>query len=688
MNALASLPSFVAVPLGEFVAETSHPVLRLHRLHKVVAILTRFCTSLALGELRANSGDGRLPHALLKQIRPLIERPTVGIWPILLGASLDALPGDHLRVVPQLPDFVRRHLLPQLRRAEATPQQSLVSLASELMTRGVMPSDQAQALLAHWEPWLELLVGRLAFLDEVQVCYYAQDVAHRLVGPNSKFGGECPLSGNLRLALSQRHLGGHVLVLRQEKWLDLWPLCAYGRARERTESGIRMACEESPLVYFRAEATRLLYEPLGCALSQAEDGAGIQDFRDLFDLAAHRPADPGEVRDFEEEIRADAAALVGRHAELKHLKATLKNASTGVFWVGGPAGIGKSALLAKVACELRGDPRKVCRLAWRFRADDGARCNRVAFFRYAVQRLSAWPVLDSQTLTLAAEPDALYEQLCHLLDETARLTADDPRGRPPRVLFILDGLDAIEYLDPGFARVPFESPRANVVWVCAGRAERTLPQVFAAGRCTHVFPDGVSAMPVDDIGAMFLNETNRLGYDLLNADREVTGQVRNAVLQAVVERADGLPLYVRLVVEDSLADHFHFNDLETRLPPGLNVYFEELLRRQIIGELHALLTPLLVTLVWAPEPLDAESLLLLLARRQVLLANDQGRTLLQQGLETLQGLLRVVPTPYGGVRYDLFHSSIRDHIRADLAGKFAMQNALARQAFADPLLTS
>ncbi|MCP6726078.1 hypothetical protein NL526_28880, partial [Klebsiella pneumoniae] len=74
MTGLDALPSLLALPLHEYATETS-PVLRLHRLCDAVEILTRFCTIVAIGELRGPN-DGNLPEAILSELQPRIEMPT------------------------------------------------------------------------------------------------------------------------------------------------------------------------------------------------------------------------------------------------------------------------------------------------------------------------------------------------------------------------------------------------------------------------------------------------------------------------------------------------------------------------------------------------------------------------------------------------------------------------------------
>ncbi len=68
--------------------------------------------------------------------------------------------------------------------------------------------------------------------------------------------------------------------------------------------------------------------------------------------------------------------------------------------------------------------------------------------------------------------------------------------------------------------------------------------------------------------------------------------VANPVVSAIVEWAEGLPLYVRHVLEVLRSGHFRFADLPHKLPRGLLAYYDDLLRRISIGKLQAVLTPL------------------------------------------------------------------------------------------------
>src|SRR5262249_30228202 len=156
-----------------------------------------------------------------------------------------------------------------------------------------------------------------------------------------------------------------------------------------------------------------------------------------------------------------------------------------------------SYLVAKVAADLA-NAKGTWRIAWRFRAGDLGRCNRVAFFRHAIERLSG--KLGRAGVRPGHDPNELHDQLSQLVQEAAEHQLESS-GRPPRVLFVIDGLDEITRLEPGFPRVPFELTGSHVLWLCAGRPEGTLPQVFAEveGRCSHVFAGGLPGMSPDDV---------------------------------------------------------------------------------------------------------------------------------------------------------------------------------------------
>ena len=118
-----------------------------------------------------------------------------------------------------------------------------------------------------------------------------------------------------------------------------------------------------------------------------------------------------------------------------------------------------------------------------------------------------------------------------------------------------------------------------------------------------------------------------------------------------------------------------------KLPPGLSAYYDDLLLRLGIGDLQAVLTPLVVTLAWAFSPLDEEALLYLMAERRLLSADEDGRVLLRQGLEAIRSMVRMAPGSDGGFGYEPYHLTFREHIQTDNAGTLKQQNFQAKDQF-------
>jgi WD40 repeat protein len=673
------LPSVLAIPLGEYAREM-HPVMRLHRLCDSVEILTRFSFIVELGELRKRLGDNPFPEPLARALRDQIERPTLGQWKNLLQVTAEGLSRTEPLVVPELREFVLGELIPGL-QGQKSDESGLIELRNKLVHGGAMTKIEAGRQLETWEPWLNKRIERLDFLANADLCYMTDGLARLLTGISPDPTTERPLAADLRLALEA--CDRHVVLIHQGRWVDLWPLCQFGRAERSTGKGLPKARSDSPMVYIRAERDRLLYAALGADLPHSEnrDRDVVAQFQALFALKDRIKLDPGDASDFEADLRRDSASLIGRVVEIDQAVDLLKRTQSGVLWLSGKGGVGKSFFTARVAMDphLTGDSKKVCRIAWRFQASDQNRCNRVAFFRHAVTRLEEW-LHDKKDFAATRDVGPLFTQLQGLLDEAAaREAPPHPNARASRVVFVLDGLDEIARGDPDFASVPFLLTRQNVVWLCSGRPEGDLPSRFTPDRCTPVFPDGLPTMSDNDVRGMLLQGSDRLKYDLLGLDREhATGNVTNAAVEAVVTRAQGLPLYVRFVIQDLLADEHRVDALD-RLPPSLNVYYDELLKRLGIGELQAILTPMVATIAWARAPLDEETLYVLTSRRKLFLDPDKGRTLIRRALDAAQAMLKLAPIP-GSDRlgYEPYHPTLRDHIRTDPAGIIGQQNDLAR----------
>jgi len=705
----ANFPSILALPLADYDGERQ-PVLKLHRLCDAGEILVRFCVTLALGELRQLNPE--LPPRVVAVLQEHIERPTFGRWLAMLRALLEHLTPALPLLVPELPAFVNKTLLPAMggtgdgigradKESGEDPERNLIDLRNLLCHGGAMRAEVAEHYLdkvgpageGGWRRWLHETAQKGAFLAEAAVVYFDGQLARRLEtsSDGTGLGRELPLSQGLRHALTVRLLGGHVLLLAGERWLDLWPLSDFGRARMAAHRRAPEAQAPAPLVYFRAEPARLLYAALAGDLPQSERADVVAEFRALFKLDAPQ-ARTATTRDYDEDLRLDAAALVGRRLDLEYALPRLKQARRGLFWIGGPGGIGKSFFLARLATDPKftSDPQKLTCIAWRFRAGDHGRCNREAFLRHAVGRLAEWPPLGRSGLEPAVDPSALRQQFRGLLEDVGRLSGGPhPQARPPRVLFFLDGLEQIAHREPDFPELVLEMERDNVVVVCAGRPSPELQAFTGDPRCVPLFartPDnpggGLPPMSAEDIRGMLLDGTGAIKYEVLRLDRDTGQGASNEAVDAVVASARGLPLYVHFVEQDILSGHFTVAELSRRLPPGLEDYYDDLLRRLDVDDLHGLLTPLVITLAWAKSPLEEEVLVRLLQGRALSRDFALARKLLHQGLDAVEAMVRAVALPGGGIGYEPYHLTFRDHVREDRRQRCATQAELAREGFA------
>jgi tetratricopeptide (TPR) repeat protein len=664
-------PSVVAIPVARALAEV-HPVLKLHRLCDAVEIMVRFATVVQLAQFQNAEGQPCFAPKLRALVSSTIERPTLGAW----GRILEHLGGE-LRatgtppVIPALEGYAVEllGLLFGSGRVDGAVDGSrpdvdvdcVLDLRNLLVHGGALSNRAAARFLSEWHPRVLATWRKGAFLDESSLLFIGVSATLRLRGTRRPV-----VVGAVPDVLEDQipRLQNHVVLVFRDRLLDLWPFCILepGEEADRT------------MIYYRAGRRKLLYAVLEGDPPVAALRDSFAGFEQLFVLSEGATATAVETTDFERELRTDSAALVGRLAELAHVKRQLKGAQTGVFWLHGPAGIGKSFLSARLAEDLRGDPRKSIRIAWRFRSGD-PRCAKSLFLRHAVERLSEW--LDRPS-PVAAQ-GKLEHSLRALLGTVAQFRPDASNRRARRVLFFLDGLDEIVRTDPGVSEIPFRLCFPNVVWVCSGRAEGELSAKFAPTRCTVLFPGGLPPMSPNDVRGMLLDVPGDLKYGLLRRDSvQSTNQVSNPFVETVVQNARGLPLYVRCVIEDVLAGECSFHD-ERRLPRGLSEYYRRILERLSVGDIQALVTPVVMTVALAHCPLDLDALLGLLVTARRLVPGHSAYEFLALAIDRIGSLITPAPTPWGTKGWNLAHETLREFLLE--AADTAQQRELVKEDY-------
>ncbi len=646
------LPTILAVPLGEYVSETN-PVLKLWHACDAVELTLRFAVTAGLAEMASR---GPLDQGLLAELRPRIEEPTLGKWRGMAHAVVRHLPAER-PLLPELRSLVEDVIVALLDGdgERRTAESSLSTLRNQLAHGGGVTRALAARLLAGWHSRLERFVESLAWTASFDLVVRTPDGALGVLrGPAARPYHPAP-SLATRLEATSRS-GDEILLVRDEQVLTMWPLALFGTPRT-SDPDAAPPDELVPQVYVRRGEVQLQLTPLGsetCAVAEGDEVA-LEGFRALFrlDQAATEAREKEHVvRGFEADLRRDAGKLVGRSEELDTLRRLLRETREGVLWLTGPAGIGKTYLVARIASELLDEaPPDTVVLPYRFKAGDD-RCSRDAFLTFALERLQARGDRPDET-----EQDEKRTPLDRLKDALSSIGET-------RVLFILDGLDEVAERDALFAReVPLALGGPGVLWLCAGRPERGLVEAFTPESCSHVFPGGVPALGSGDVRTMLLEKIGPLRKRLVAHDREAGEKVTNAFVEKVTTCAQGLPLYVTYVIGDILSNRFRALDAGERLPPSLERYHEELLRRCAVGILHQVVTPLVATLAVAREPLAPETLADLLERGNVI-PHDDALTLVRRALGAVGSLVRRATTPEGGEGYTLYHHSLRQHMES------------------------
>ncbi|MCB9610263.1 MAG: hypothetical protein H6716_26990 [Polyangiaceae bacterium] len=333
-DASSALPTLLALPLRELV-HASHPVLALWAACDLVEIALRLCVMSGLAEHRA------LPDALVRELRPNVEVPTLGKWLAMALAVEKHAPKNS--VLPALPATVRS-IQALFGRQDATPELGLLALRNRLAHGGPVARAEARRLSALWMPRVLSWAGAsLRWLDDTAL------VAIDVDGRCFEMRGERGAEARVVPALLADALPGSAWLCVGEHVLPLGPLAAFDPDHR------------AMLVYVRCGEVRLQYLRLGDEGRLGESGPDAHAlFRKRFAPSANqREAGAGHhvVHGFESEIRREAARREGREVELATLFSAIHAMDGGMLWVAGPAGIGKSNLMAAVMEALTDAPR-------------------------------------------------------------------------------------------------------------------------------------------------------------------------------------------------------------------------------------------------------------------------------------------------------------------------------------------
>ncbi len=666
-----TFPTWIAHPWAAFCSEI-HPRVRLYWLIDTTELIVRGTVALALAEV-LHAHNGILPESVADSISGHIERPTLGRWLGILRTLCRVAPPTPV-VTQGLFEWAEEEIPRFFISAdeEGHPENSLLVLRNQVAHGGGLSLARASTLVdAHLPSLTSLLRGLQNTLGNAV-----------LVADGVSLHGLHPQQANkATLQVLPIDARGPWIVGDQVA-LPLLPLLSYGDVATVGSDGqlqVQGRYGRASQVYHRSSRDRLVYTPIGTDSFYSER-MDVETFRDLFQLDRSRSSSTN-VRleggyawdDFLREARLVAEDLIGRGEELRCAKAWLKTRKpwdTGprVGWISAGPGVGKSMLRARLATDYGGGAHRGL-FYHRFRGGD-ARNDRRSFLRLLQSALYAWKPLGLVTSAPAvddSEGKRLEEDVKARLKALPKVEPSNPHAPRPSFWVFVDGLDEIATSDPKFIGLLSELEAPGTVWLLAGRPEVDLDGVFDKSAIERLFPavpsnpaGGLPPMDADDIRTMLLEGLGHGRYQLLSRDVDVDDQVRNAFIEAVVAKAHGLPLYVRLLLDDLLAGHFNVRS-EGFIPNGLSAYYDNLVDRLGISDTRRDLTQIVAILSQTMEPLDVPGLSFLLANGVV---EDVSLFLprVKGALRAGAGLLRQAPSSDSVDGWTLYHQSFRDYV--------------------------
>jgi DNA polymerase III delta prime subunit len=648
----AVLPTPIAFVLDEFSRE-GNAFVALWRMVDAAEIITRFFAITVLSDILRQKGE--FPEPVQDALTEKLERPTFGAWKELLAIAIDNLPeerGQTHRFVSELLSFVRDKWLPALGSGEDKPEEKLIALRNLIAHSARLPEEQAQELLNARRQRFESLVKDLAFLANYALIACPKEGQIVWLKGLPDADGSFP---EYDRPLSFVPELGRIYLVRDGEGLDLFPLHAFTDILQWREEryDFESLGEVAPQIYFRLSergflecipfSHRAVFSYLG------EDA--YQCFRDIFKLEGwreqrRRKAEAQGIQKlWDEQVRELTEVFVGREEHIKQVKDAIKRTSKGVLWISGKPGVGKSALMAKLMRDYIGQTQHYIVIPYFFRYGQ-AGCSTMDFLATALKRLQAEL---KRTIEPAPHLPDRQKQLVEALEEVVSKTSK-------KVLFLVDGLDEIYRQEREFLNVPFMTIRERIVWVCAGRSEGDLEEALRSRGAEWGFPEGLPPLDEQATRAMLTEHLGRLKYALFERDE---GE-RNRFVETVTRKSEGLPLYVRMVIEDLKAGRLTVWD-EEKLPEGLVDYYERLLERLRVSDVGTVLTPLFCLLAWAKEPITEGTMKVLLQTHH-LAGTPRWGELFRRAFEHGHLMLQQRPTPENEAGWTIYHHSFRQHL--------------------------
>ncbi len=661
-----NMVSYLAHPWKEYVEET-HSSVKLHWLIDASETIVRWICALLLAEIK-EANEQKIPEEIQKKFKENISRPTLGIWlNIVKELSEIKIENPNIKDLFSFYNNVlnKNGLFPD----DGDEKTSLLKLRNRVAHGGGLSQSQSKIYLDIYEPHLILF---LEFVNKLMNkcklygvfenrCYFLQGLEPNIVENSSQISGP--------------------FIEINGKNLSLWPLVEFDKIRQIDNNGIiKELSSITTQTYLRTDKQGIQYVPIG--VDEAYSITNKQEeFENIFGLNK-KNENSSKIKDYEYtykdflvEAKYLKEELIGRVEEIKSIKSWIKSADAFSndkcrLIYGGP-GLGKSMIMASVVSDISNDLNHHT-FYYRFRGGDG-RNSKFWFLKLLNDSLYSWNKLKeicSDEPAKTSNSDDLFKDVIKRIEKIKDLESiqrkigkDSNENLKPTLRLFIDGLDEITAQDSSMLRVIEFLQKEGVLTLIASRLENAVSNLKELSWIKpFVFKDDIEGLPPmsnNDIRAMLIEGISKSQKkELIKNDKENKDIINNPIVEEIAKKANGLPLYIYLLIEDINKNRYSIVDID-KLPDGLTKYYSELVDRMGISSIKEYLTKVITLLSITTEPLDVESISLSLVNIDA--AKDR-ETLIKDVIQAAGTLLKQVTTNEGTQGYSLYHQSFRDFI--------------------------
>jgi WD40 repeat protein len=547
LKRIAGLPTPVAVPCYLFTQE-NHPIVKLQRLIDCFEVIVKYSAFIAVQSFFAER-MGQRSGTTAKLILERIQRPTLGSYAEMLREVLKE-PGG----LKGSPFICGVRPLGSMKEADR-----LLALRNEFKGHGATPDEAlAEGKLDDYLPDFMALLNAASPLANLPL--------HLVIEPGRdgnwttrRFRGFSSGAQNARTPSASFLEAGHLVIIDPESQvaMDLYPLMIAQAGGSR----------QGRLLFFngrKRNAIRFLDYELGEHHEFPIPAEVESCFERRFPRPPIAPLGTGEPAPdwFDELIGTTTEHFVGRTSELTRLEMFSAGGAKQVLVVTGAPGVGKTSLLA----------------AW---------TKKETCFRHFIREADAATyeparIFENLGLQLARVHHLEWSRpisghVADLLNEFRRLlTGAAAKARSP-ILILIDGLDeaeraALRSSPTGRVKTlidwlpsPETLPR-NVYLILSTRPELAQSKTFVA----KFGADKADTLP---LGRLSEDDVRAMLYQVCNW-YEVSASPH--LVKTVLEKSEGSPIYVRLLVEDLAGGSIRLADID-RLPRGVGAFFDRIL---------------------------------------------------------------------------------------------------------------